>query len=148
MAATKKTSAKKVKKEATEQVNSVVEQVKENIDSAQELTLKVWYANLGVYGRVYEEVTTRVAKVSDEVRDRVEQLNSDREDLIADLIKRGEKVQGDVEGYLKEGRSNLDDQVAAAKARFSKFSPFKSLSAGLKEASDKLEDLSEDLKAA
>jgi transcriptional regulator of heat shock response len=161
MATTKKSAAKKTAPktsakntiestadQVTEQANTVFASVKENISNARALAQKIWFANLGMYGRTYEEIQTRFTKLNDEVKGRYADLTDNGQELVKDLVARGEKVQDEAETLLKEGRATLEEQIEVAKGRLTEVTPIADISARLKELSAKLESLSKDLKKA
>ena len=107
----KKTSAKAVsnaKKEVIEAVDaiedaveatseSIVAKVNKNIAAARNVAKQVWFANLGVAGRTYEEAVSLVNNANDQLQTGYTKLNKDRQNLVTDLVARGEKVQDGAE---------------------------------------------------
>ncbi len=156
----KKTSAKavsKAKKEVIEAVDaiedavevtseSIVAKVNKNFTAAQNVAKQVWFANLGAAGRTYEEALALVNKANDEIQTRYTKLNKDGQDLVSDLVARGEKVQDEAQSRLNEGRVTVEEQIEAAKGRIVGFSSIVDIPARLQDLSDKLESLSKDLK--
>lgn len=156
----KKTSAKavsKAKKEVIEAVDavedaveatadSIVAKVSKNISAAQNVAKQVWFANLGVAGRTYEEAVSLVNKANDEIQSRYTKLNKDSQELVTDLVSRGEKVQDEAEIRLKEGRATVEEQIEAAKERFVGLTSVVDIPARLQDLSKKLESLGKDLK--
>jgi len=156
----KKTSAKavsKAKKEVIEAVDaiedaveatseSVIAKVSKNIAAAQNIAKQVWFANLGVAGRTYEEAVSFANKASDELQSRYAKLNQESQELVSDLVARGEKVQDDAQTRLNEGRSTVEEQIEAAKGRLVGLTSVVDIPARLQDLSNKLESLSKDLK--
>lgn len=156
----KKTSAKAVsnaKKEVIEAVDaiedaveatseSIVARVSKNIATAQNLAKQVWFANLGAAGRTFEEATSLVNKANDELQTRYTKLNKDSQDLVTDLVARGEKVQDEAQSRINEGRATVEEQIEAAKGRLVGLTSVVDIPARLQDLSDKLESLSKDLK--
>lgn len=156
----KKTSAKavsKAKKEVIEAVDavedaveatadSIVAKVSKNISAAQNVAKQLWFANLGVAGRTYEEAVSLVNKANDEIQTRYTKLNKESQELVTDLVSRGEKVQDEAESRLKEGRATVEEQIEAAKERFVGLTSVVDIPARLQDLSNKLESLSKDLK--
>ena len=152
----KKTSAKTATKveskveavtnEVTEQANTVLETLSKNFDNAQGLAKQAWFAYLGVFGRSFEEIQTRVNTTGDDLRARYAQMSEDRQKLVEDLVSRGEKVQDDAEVLLKESRANIEEQIEVAKNRLSGLVSVVDIPARLQDMSDRLESLSKDLK--
>ncbi len=138
----KKASAK-AKKEVVEAVDAVEDaaetvlsvvskKVSRNVEQAQGVAKNVWFAYLGAAGVAVNEVKNRFGKIS-----------AEGQDLAQDLVARGEKVQDDAQEFLKSGRSDIEEQIEAAKERVS--SAF-DMPSRLKDLANKLEGLSKDLK--
>ena len=117
-----------------------------NFDNAQGLAKQAWFAYLGVFGRSFEEIQTRVNTTGDDLRARYAQMSEDRQKLVEDLVSRGEKVQDDAEVLLKESRANIEEQIEVAKNRLSGLVSVVDIPARLQDMSDRLESLSKDLK--
>lgn len=157
---TKKKSAKavsKAKKEVIEAVDaiedaveatseSVVARLSKNVAVAQNVAKQVWFANLGVAGRTYEEAVSLVNKANGGLKARYSKLNEDRVDLVSDLVARGEKVQDEAQSRLSESRVTVEEQIEAAKGRLVGLTSVVDIPARLQNLSDKLESLSKDLK--
>ena len=157
---TKKTAVKAVKtEETTKDQRVIIESINSNFDNAQVLAKKAWFAYLGAVGRSVEEAQSRFSQVTDGISSRVEKISKERDELVADLVNRGEKVQDDAALRLKESRSNIEAQIETAKNRLTELSSVEAtksrmselvsvinIPAKLQEMSDKLEDLSKDLK--
>lgn len=146
--ATKKSSAQKVEASLKNTVEDVVGAIENAVDDVQEKTESVfastkgaakqlWFANLGVYGRAFEEAQTRYTK-----------LTSARQELVSDLVSRGEKVQDDAQSLIKESRNTVEDQVEKVSARFAKVSPLLDVNANMKKLSERLESLRNTFKKA
>jgi hypothetical protein len=158
--AVKKTSAKavsKAKKEVIEAVDaiedavevtseSIVAKVGKNISAAQNVAKIVWFANLGVAGRTYEEAVSLLAKANDEIQTRYTKMNEDSQNLVTDLVARGEKVQDVAQVRMTEGRATVEEQIEAARGRFVGLASVVDVSARLQDLSNKLGSLSKDLK--
>ena len=159
-ATSKKASAKvnTAKKEVVEAVDAIEDAVEatsksvfaklsDNVETAQNFVKKTWFANLGAAGRTYEEAVNLFNKAGDEVKTRYTKLNADRQDLVEDLVSRGEKVQDEAQVRIKEGRATVEEQIESAKDRFVGLtSSVVDIPARLQDLSDKLESLSKDLK--
>lgn len=158
--ATKKTSAKAVsnaKKEVIDAVDaieealdatseSVVAQVSKNIAVAKNVAKQVWFANLGVAGRSYEEAASLVNKANNELQNRYTKLNKNRHSLASDLVTRGEKVQDQAQSRLSEGRATVEERIEVAKSRMLGLTSVVDIPARLQDLSNKLELLSKGLK--
>jgi len=156
----KKTSAKavsKAKKEVIEAVDaiedaveatsdSIVARVSNNVAVVQNIAKKVWFANLGVAGRGYEETVALVNKANDELQTRYTQLKQSRQSLLTDLVSRGEKVQGEAQTRISEGRATVEEQIEAAKDRLVGLTSVVDIPSRLQDLSNKLESLSKGLK--
>lgn len=155
----KKASAKvsKAKKEVVEAVDAIEDAVEatsksvfaklnKNIESAQNIAKQVWFANLGAAGRTYEEAVSLYSKAGEELQTRYTKLNKEGQDLVEDLVTRGEKVQDEAEAKIKEGRASVEEQIEAAKGRLVGLTSVVDIPARLKDLSGKLESLSKDLK--
>ena len=158
-AAVKTQTAKvnKAKKEVIEAVDAVEEaveatsrsvfaRVNANIARVQGVAKQVWFANLGVAGRTYEEAVSLYTKANDEIQTRYTKLNKGSQDLVEDLVSRGEKVQDEAEARLKEGRVTVEEQIEVAKDRLLGFTSVVDIPSRLEDLSKKLESLSKDLK--
>jgi hypothetical protein len=156
----KKTSAKavaKAKKEVIEAVDavedaveatsdSIVAKVSKNISAAQNVAKQVWFANLGVAGRTYEEAVSLLSKANNEIQTRYTKLNKESQELVTDLVSRGEKVQDGAQVRLSEGRATVEEQIDAAKSRLVGLTSSVNIPSRLQNLSNKLESLSKDLK--
>jgi len=153
-ASTKVTSAKKDIKAAAKKIDAAQDKIVDaaedmvsaRLATAQKLAKQVWFAYLGAFGRSVEEAKDRYSKTSDELQARYTKLNKSRENLVEDLVARGEKVQDEAEARLKEGRASVEEQIEAAKGRLVGLTSVVDIPARLQDLSDKLESLSKDLK--
>jgi len=125
---------------------SVLARVNKNLDLVQGVAKQAWFAYLGAAGRTYDEVTTRYTQAGDELQERVSKINKGGQDLVLDLVSRGEKVQDEAEIRIKEGRATIEEQIEIAKGRLSGLTAFVDVPSRLQDLSDKLESLSRDLK--
>ncbi len=157
-AAIKKTPVKKAsvkaKKEVTEAVDAVenvvetaaeavIAKVTKNVEQAQDVAKNVWYAYLGAAGFAVEEVSNRANKVSEDVQSRYTKLNKEGQELVLDLVSRGEKVQDDAESVLKESRASIEVKIEDAKNKVSEVVDVK---ARWEDLSERLEGLRQGLK--
>ena len=132
-----------VKAEATKAKVDVKENVNEAVEAAQAVAKRMWFAGLGVFGRSADELQSRYAKASDELQARYTQLNENGQKFVKDLVSRGEKVQDEAEVMVQEGRANIEEQIEAARSRFT---TMVDVPARLQDVSDKLESLSKRFK--
>jgi len=141
-----KTSIKKVEVSLKTKAEDVVDAVENTIEDVQERTesvfaltkgaaKQIWFANLGIYGSAFEAVQTRYTK-----------LIEARKGLVSELVSRGEKVQDDAEGMIKEGRSNVEQQVEKVTIRLAEVSPLLDVNANMKKLSQRLESVRKTLK--
>jgi len=162
--ATKKVTKTPVKKASAKAKNEVIEAVdavedaveaaaetvlsklSNNIDRAQGVAKQAWFAYLGAAGRTYDEVTTRASQAGEELQARYAKLNQGGQELVEDLVIRGEKVQDEAEARLKEGRSTIEEQIEVAKGRLVGLTSFVDIPSRLQDLSDTIESLSKDLK--
>jgi polyhydroxyalkanoate synthesis regulator phasin len=150
---TNKTTAKKVSanlskanKKVEKQQAEAQETISENIESVQSFVRKAFLASLGAVGRTVEELQTRYTDINSGVQQRFEKINEDGQSFVKELVDRGEKVQDDAEGILKEGRANIEEQIEVAKKRLGGIVSVVDIPSRLQEMSDRLETLSKDLK--
>jgi polyhydroxyalkanoate synthesis regulator phasin len=68
-----------------------IEIIKEKAATAEEIARKVWLAGLGAYGKGYEEV-----------KGRFEALSTDSNKLFDELVVKGEKLETEGKGIVKE----------------------------------------------
>jgi len=119
---TNKVKVSKAKKEVVEAVDAIEDVVEAtsksifarlntNISRVQGVAKQVWLANLGAAGRTLDFY----AKAGDELQSRYTKLNKDGQELVEDLVARGEKVQDEAELRLKERRASVEEQIDVAK---------------------------------
>ena len=125
---------------------SLFMRVNANISRAQSVAKQLWFANLGVAGRTYEEALSLYEKAGDELQFRYSKFNREGQDLMEDLVSRGEQVQDQAEVRLKEKRVSVEERIEVAKGHLLDFTSVIDIPARLQDLSDKLESLSKDLK--
>ena len=146
LASVEKKVEAKVEEAQKSETPAVLAQISANLENAQVLAKQVWFAGLGAFGRTVEEVKDRVEQTNEEIQARYSKLNKDGQDLVKDLVVRGEKVQDEAQERLQEGRATVEEQIEAAKSRLVGFTSVVDIPARLQDLSDKLESLSKDLK--
>lgn len=134
--------------EASQTATSFINTVNETIENARSMGKQAWLASLGVFGRSVEEVQDAYSQANKDLTTRYSKINEDGQKIVQDLVVRGEKVQGDAEVLLKEGRANIEQQIEVAKNRMTGLVSVIDIPARLQKISDKLEALSKDLKKA
>ena len=82
-----------------------LEAIKTKVGDAEEFARKIWLAGLGAYG-----------KSIDEVQGRYEKLNTEANKVFDELVTKGEKLEGDAKGKLKE-KTNIDARVAEVRSK-------------------------------
>jgi hypothetical protein len=94
--------------------------------NAQETGRNVFLAGLGVYGKAYDEAQEQLSGL----QKRVEARRKKADKMYKELVKRGEKVEKDAKGVIKDielpkleldtltDRKKLEAQLKKAKARF------------------------------
>lgn len=113
-----------------------------NSDKAEALAKEIWLAGLGAYSRTFNELAGRV----DKIQDRYESINAEGQKVFDELVERGESMQGDFEKAVKHGRETLDKRVEEFKKRFGGgLSAYVDIPARLRDAAEKIEELSEKL---
>jgi polyhydroxyalkanoate synthesis regulator phasin len=75
-----------------------IDMIKEKAATAEDMARKVWLAGLGAYGKGYEEV-----------KGRFEALSTDSNKLFDELVVKGEKLETEGKGKVKE----VTNKVAA-----------------------------------
>ena len=150
--ATKK-AAKKVSKKATrktsaqKRVDQLQGLLKENLsdlssERAEEVAKSIWLAGLGAYSRTFDEVSERV----DDLQDKVKKKNAYGQKAFDQLVKHGVTVQKTLEKAMKQGKDSLEERVAEFKKRFGGgLSSFVDIPGRLRDAAEKIEELSEKL---
>jgi len=73
--------------------------VKKVIESAEEVTRKIWLAGLGAYGKGF-----------DEVQDRYEKLSDDANRIFDELVSKGEKLEEDTKTKIKD-KTSVDQRI-------------------------------------
>jgi polyhydroxyalkanoate synthesis regulator phasin len=68
-----------------------IDMIKEKAATAEDMARKVWLAGLGAYGKGYEEV-----------KGRFEALSTDSNKLFDELVVKGEKLETEGKGKVKE----------------------------------------------
>ncbi len=134
--------------EVSQTATSFINTVNEAIENARTMSKQAWLAGLGVFGRSVEEVQDVYNQANKDITSRYSKINQDGQKLVQDLVVRGEKVQGDAQVLLKEGRANIEQQIEVAKNRMTGLVSVIDIPARLQKISDKLEALSKDLKKA
>ena len=77
-----------------------IEMIKETAATAEEMARKVWLAGLGAYGKGFEEVTGRF-----------ETLSTDSNKLFDELVVKGEKLETEGKGKVKEVTTKISAKV-------------------------------------
>jgi len=132
--------------EVAEQATSIISLFNRNLKNAKNVSQQVWFASLGVFGKSVEQVQDRYSNLNEEITNRYNKLTKDRQEIVTDLVARGEKVQDEAEHLLKEGRANIEQQIEIAKNRLTGLVSVADISGRLQKVSDKLETLSKELK--
>jgi polyhydroxyalkanoate synthesis regulator phasin len=73
-----------------------IDMIKEKAATAEEMARKVWLAGLGAYGKGYEEV-----------KGRFEALSTDSNKLFDELVVKGEKLETEGKGKVKEVKTKV-----------------------------------------
>ena len=73
-----------------------IDMIKEKAATAEEMARKVWLAGLGAYGKGYEEV-----------KGRFEALSTDSNNLFDELVVKGEKLETEGKGKVKEVQTKV-----------------------------------------
>ena len=133
--AARKSAAKKVETPVEE---SLLDKV--TTENAEAVAKKIWLAGLGAYGRSFDELQTRYEKVSSKV-------STDSQKLFEELVSRGEKLQGEAEGKLTEGKTELEKRIDTLKDSMPSISvPGAQFTTLLNELNTKLDAIAKDLK--
>ena len=82
------------------------EKLKESAEKAQDLAKEVVAANLGVYGKIYDEVSARIESGREEAPKQWDEL-----------VKRGRQLQSDMEKSQEELKTKIKDSELAAKIK-------------------------------
>jgi polyhydroxyalkanoate synthesis regulator phasin len=75
---------------------SNIDMIKEKAATAEDMARKVWLAGLGAYGKGYEEV-----------KGRFESLSTDSNKLFEELVVKGEKLETEGKGKVKEVQTKV-----------------------------------------
>ncbi|MFT4808353.1 MAG: polyhydroxyalkanoate synthesis regulator phasin [Paraglaciecola sp.] len=73
-----------------------IDMIKEKAATAEDMARKVWLAGLGAYGKGYEEV-----------KGRFESLSTDSNKLFDELVVKGEKLETEGKGKVKEVQTKV-----------------------------------------
>jgi polyhydroxyalkanoate synthesis regulator phasin len=77
-------------------IMSNIDMIKEKAATAEEMARKVWLAGIGAYGKGYEEV-----------KGRFEALSTDSNKLFEELVVKGEKLETEGKGRIKEVQTKV-----------------------------------------
>ena len=77
-------------------MNNNINMIKEKAATAEEMARKVWLAGIGAYGKGYEEV-----------KGRFEALSTDSNKLFEELVIKGEKLETEGKGKVKEVQTKV-----------------------------------------
>lgn len=102
-----KAKAESFKDQVSEAVDKAQSQAKDVAEQGQDTAHKILRAQLGVYG-----------KIADEVEARAEANRSKADELFKSLIARGEKVEADAKKLAEEQQKALDEHVKTLRAKF------------------------------
>jgi len=127
--------AKSVKRPAARKASKSSQAV--NFNSAEEVAKSVWFAGLGAYGASYDELKSSYAKV-----------NEQSQKLFLQLVKRGEKLQGDAESVIKQQRDSVEDRISDARKSVNELVDKFDFNGRVKQMLARVESLSDDLKKA
>ena len=84
---------------------SKLEIIKNQVNNAEELARKIWLAGLGAYGKSY-----------DGAKGQVESLSSTATKLFDELVEKGEVLEGQAKGKIKEN-TNIESRVAEVRSK-------------------------------
>jgi len=129
--------------EVKQATGEAVTSINENLETAQDWAKQAWLAGLGAVGRSADQLQDSYIKVSEGLQARYSKMSEDREQLVRELVERGEKVQIEAETMLKEGRATIEERIEEAKT---KITSMVDVPARLQNVSDRLESLSNSLK--
>lgn len=79
--------------------------IKSKVGDAEDFARKIWLAGLGAYG-----------KSIDEVQGQYEKLNAEAGKVFDDLVVKGEQLEGEAKGKLKE-KTNIESRVAEVRSK-------------------------------
>ncbi|WP_299083976.1 phasin family protein [uncultured Paraglaciecola sp.] len=112
---------------------SNIDMIKEKAATAEEMARKVWLAGLGAYGKGYEEV-----------KGRFESLSTDSNKLFEELVVKGEKLETEGKGKVKEvqtkvaAKTEIDARIETVRTK---------LGLNSTDADKKIEELSDKIDA-
>lgn len=141
---TSKSSAKVTAENKLEQLQALLRENLSNLNTekAEALARNIWLAGLGAYSRSLNEFVER----REDIQGRVEAMNAEGQKLFEELVKRGKEMQGDAEKVMQQGRMTIEDRVEEFKQRFGGgLSSFIDIPARLREAAERIEEISERL---
>jgi polyhydroxyalkanoate synthesis regulator phasin len=82
-----------------------LEAIKSKVNTAEEFARKIWLAGLGAYGKSF-----------DEVQGQYEKLNTEASKMFDDLVTKGEALEGEAKGKIKE-KTNIESRVAEVRSK-------------------------------
>jgi hypothetical protein len=113
-----RTTARKAEK----QIDAAEKATEKFADRAQDVAHNAVLATLGFYGKAYDQAQEQFDALQDQLQERRRKAFT----AYADLIKRGEKLEKEAKGAIKDldldsltDRKKLEKQLDKAKARFS-----------------------------
>jgi polyhydroxyalkanoate synthesis regulator phasin len=89
-----------------------IDMIKEKAATAEDMARKVWLAGLGAYGKGYEEV-----------KGRFEALSTDSNKLFDELVVKGEKLETEGKGKVKEvttkvaAKTEIETRIETVRAK-------------------------------
>jgi poly(hydroxyalkanoate) granule-associated protein len=86
-----------------------LEKVTSTIETAEEVTRKIWLAGLGAYGKSFEEILSKYEK-----------LNGERARLFEGFVAKGEKIAADTNENVSEVTSETFKETARVKTAVDK----------------------------
>jgi ABC-type transporter Mla subunit MlaD len=75
--------------------------IKDTVNNAEEFARKIWLAGLGAYG-----------KSVDEAQGRYEKISTDANKFFEELVAKGENLESDAKGKIKQTTSDVEARVA------------------------------------
>lgn len=148
----KKTKRKTQQKTSSKKADSRLEQLQdllqENLsgiktDKAEALAKNIWLAGMGAYSRTFNELADRKGKL----KGRYAKINTEGQKVFEELVKRGDSMQSDLEKTMKKSRDSLESRFEDFKKHFDGGpSSFVDIPARLRDAAEKIEELSDKLK--
>ena len=143
-----KSQAKPKSKKVENRIEQLQAMLQENLsglsgDKAEAMAKNIWLAGLGAYSRTYEELSERY----EDVQEKYEEINEEGQKVFADLVKRGQSIQGDLDAVVSKGKETLEDRVEEIKSRFGGgLSSFSDIPERLREAAERVEEISKKLR--